>query len=204
MLALRTRPFDPPQPEAAQAGAADEIDLATLQRCQRGERAALEQFVRCYQHRVFALLSRALGDRLSVEDLAQDVFIRAYRALATFDPHGQARLSTWLLTIAYRVLVDARRRRRSNERRVMHSGQQTPENPEQRLCSRELGAALANAVSELSPEQRDVFILAEFHELSIAEISNVTGTRQATVKTRLFRARNQLRIRLATLWEANQ
>jgi RNA polymerase sigma-70 factor (ECF subfamily) len=183
---------------------ADEIDLATLELCRAGERAALERFVRCYQTRVFAFLSRALGYGLSIEDLAQDVFIRAYRALADFDPSGQARLSTWVLTIAYRVLVDARRRQNSSQRFAMAPAEHDTQTPEQQLSNREIGAALARAVSELSPEQRDVFVLAEFHELSMLEIANVTGIRQATVKTRLFRARNQLRLRLAALWETNR
>src|SRR5512142_453536 len=101
MLAASIRPYAPPLPAATGSEAtADEMDVTVLELCRAGQRAALEQFVRCYQRRVFAFLSRALGYGLSIDDLAQDVFIRAYRALPDFDSQGQARLSTWVLTIA--------------------------------------------------------------------------------------------------------
>jgi RNA polymerase sigma-70 factor (ECF subfamily) len=182
-----------------------ELDLRTLEACRAGQRAALEAFVRCYQRRVFAFLSRALGQQLSIDDLAQEVFLRAYRSLSDFDPYGPARLSTWLLTIAYRVLVDARRRQRSSEWLVTYEYEHSEsQDPEKQACDRELGDALTRAAAELSPEQRDAFVLAEYHELNLAEIAKVTGTREATVKTRLFRARHQLRMRLAALWETNR
>src|SRR5512142_488838 len=103
MFAASVRPLAPTDPDPV----SDELDEHTLNLCRTGQRAALERFVRRYQRRVFAFLSRALGQRLCIDDLAQDVFLRAYRSLPDFDPRGQARLSTWLLTIAYRVLVDA-------------------------------------------------------------------------------------------------
>jgi len=205
MLAASTRPFASPSPASAGVGRmTEEIDRVTLEQCRTGERAALEVFVRCYERRVFAFLSRALGDGLSVEDLAQDVFIRAYRALADFDPNGQARLSTWVLTIAYRVLVDARRRRNARQRCTLVPDETNTHDPEHELWNRQIGAALAAAVSQLSAEQKDIFILAEFHGLSLPEIAHVTGIRLATVKTRLFRARSVLKTRLATLWETNR
>jgi RNA polymerase sigma-70 factor (ECF subfamily) len=201
MLAASIRPLAPPALEPI----ADELDPRTLELCRAGQRAALELFVRCYQRRVFAFLSRALGQRLSIDDLAQEVFLRAYRSLPNFDPSGQARLSTWLLTIAYRVLVDARRRERFTERCAVDDAEPSPlQNPEKQLWDREIAQALTQAAEELAPEQRDVFILAEFHELSLGEIARVTGTREATVKTRLFRARSHLRTRLASLWETNR
>src|SRR5512135_1680069 len=100
MLVASTRPIAPSKSEFA----ANELDPATLERCRQAQRSALEQFVRCYERRVFAFLSRALGYGLSVDDLAQEVFLRAYQSLEQFEPDGSARLSTWLLTIAYRVL----------------------------------------------------------------------------------------------------
>ena len=184
---------------------ADELDLVTLALCRQGQRSALEQFVRCYERRVFAFLSRALGHGLSVDDLAQEVFLRAYQALPQFEPAGRARLSTWLLTIAYRVLVDARRRQRvvylfpNEEQEAMD-----PSDPEQQLWTRELGAALNRAIAELPFDQRDTFILSEFHHLNVAEIANVTGSLEATVKTRLFRARGHLRAWLSDLWETDR
>ena len=195
------RSFAPATPELAAA----ELDPATLELCRQGQRSALEQFVRCYERRVFAFLSRALGYGLSVDDTAQEVFLRAYQALGQFEPAGPARLSTWLLTIAYRVLIDARRRQRV-VRLCPHEAQESTDtnDPEQQLWTRELNAALARAIAELPPDQRDTFILAEFHQLSVAEIAKVTGSLEATVKTRLFRARGHLRVWLSDLWETNR
>lgn len=160
---------------------------------------ALGEFVRCYEHRVFAYLSRSLGSSYPIEDLAQDVFIRAYPALARFDTAGTARLSTWLLSIAHRVAVDARRRKWSNESSLPAEHESTlGVSPEARLGQEQLRAAIVRAVDELPYEQREVFVLAEFHELSIAEIARVVGAFEATVKTRLFRAKRRLRLALVT------
>src|SRR5262249_11272368 len=94
----------------------DEIDRETLARCQAGEAAALRLFVTRYQRPVFALLSRLMGRGPHVEDLAQETFLRAFRALAGFDPDGSARPSTWLLTIATRLALDSKKMRRLEAR----------------------------------------------------------------------------------------
>src|SRR5262249_24112249 len=93
-------------------GTRAEIDPATLEACRAGNPVATRAFVERYQRTVFAFLSRALGRGPHVEDLAQEVFLRAWRALPRFEPGGSARVSTWLLTIARRLAVDARRRAR--------------------------------------------------------------------------------------------
>jgi RNA polymerase sigma-70 factor (ECF subfamily) len=200
MLVATSQPFA----VAAPRFFVDELDSETLELCKQGQRAALEQFVRCYERRVFALLSRALGWGLSVEDLAQDVFLRAHQALPGFDPQGEARLSTWLLTIAYRVLVDARRRNGGRYVALEEDPTAPTDNPEDCLWRRELESALVRAVAGLAPELKDAFILAEFHGLSIAEIAQVMGARQATIKTRLFRARKHLQVWLAEIWETQR
>ena len=201
MLVASTRSIAPSSPELT----ADELDPSTLELCRQGQRSALERFVRCYERRVFAFLSRALGYGLSVDDLAQEVFLRAYQALGQFEPGGPARLSTWLLTIAYRVLIDARRRQRVIHLFPSVEQESTDTNdPERQLWTRELSAALARAIAELPLDQRDTFILAEFHHLSVTDIAKVTSTLESTVKTRLFRARGHLRVWLSDLWETNR
>jgi RNA polymerase sigma factor (sigma-70 family) len=180
-----------------------ELALDVFERCRGGDRAALTQFVQHYERRVFALLSRALGAGPRIDDLAQEVFIRAYQNIHKFDPAGTARLSTWLLTIAYRVVIDVRRRMKTQPAEItletMANREQT--SPEQAYSCRELNTVLTQAAATLPPEQRDVFILAEYHELELVEIGRITGTNPATVKTRLFRARARLRELLATVWE---
>lgn len=174
-----------------------ELDAELLGRCQAGESAALRVFVEFYQRAVFALLSRILGQRPEVEDLAQETFLRAIRALAGFDVGGTARLSTWLLTIATRLALDACRKR-SRERGSPLAEEPTfaatPEHDAQRA---ELRGALAAAVAELPDDQRAAFVLAEFHGFAIEDIATALQIPQGTVKTRLFRARAKLSRALA-------
>jgi RNA polymerase sigma-70 factor (ECF subfamily) len=186
---------------AARAGDGAEVDASILERCTAGDPAALRVFVLRYQHMVFAYLSRALGAGPHVEDLAQDVFIRACQGLPSFDAAGPARLSTWVLTIANRVAIDARRKRRLATTELSPDAAQDAATPETERHRSEVGLALQRAADALPDEQRDVFILAELYELSMKEISVVLGIRENTVKTRLFRARERLRVLLQGLWE---
>src|SRR5690349_11804191 len=89
-----------------------EIDAITLRDAQRGDPRAIERFIRHYERTIFAFLSRSLGRGPDIEDLAQEVFVRAYRALPRFEQRAEARTSTWLLQIAVRLVMDARKRKR--------------------------------------------------------------------------------------------
>lgn len=189
-----------PFTELENARQGSELGADVLLACQRGERAALTRFVQAYERRIFSYLSRALGPEFVVEDLAQEVFVRAYQALPRFDINGSAKLTTWLLTIAHRVGVDARRRRRLACAELEAERYPSPGlSPEQLLGQQEMGLAIARAVSTLPAEQREVFVLAEFHELSTSEIASVVGALESTVKTRLFRAKARLRLALGPL-----
>jgi RNA polymerase sigma-70 factor (ECF subfamily) len=173
-----------------------------LNACRAGDPVAFRSFVRRYEKVIFAFLSRALGRGAHVEDLAQEVFLRAYRALPTYDVRGPARVSTWLLTIARRLATDARRRRRVQfslqEDESIAQSPFTPETERQRL---ELARALSQAVAALPEDQLDAFILVEFHGLRMVELAEVLGIPENTAKTRLFRARERLRELLGPLWE---
>jgi len=181
---------------------APEMDASTLARCRSGDAAALRDFVIRYQHVVFSFLSRILGAGPHVEDLAQETFLRACRALPRFDACGKARASTWLLTIAHRVAIDARRKERPAASELdpdaIAAGLTTPETERRR---HEIGRALARAAAALPDEQRDPFVLAEFHGLSMREIAGALGIPENTAKTRLFRAREGLRSLLQSTWE---
>ncbi len=189
----------------ATARAANEIDASTLAACQAGDSSALRRFVSCYQHQVFAFLSRMTGAGPHVEDLAQEVFIRAYRALPRFKRRSDARPSTWLLTIAFRLVQDQRKKRRL---RVVpltdeHTEQQVVSTPETEGRRRELAAAFERAAAQLSEEQRAVVVLAHFHGLSMAQIAELTGIPKSTAKTRLYRARERMKQLLSAIWEAH-
>jgi RNA polymerase sigma-70 factor (ECF subfamily) len=180
----------------------EELGAEVIEACRRGDRAALGSFVRCYERLVFAYLSRTLGSHFPIEDIAQEVFIRAYPALERFELTGPAKLSTWLLTIAHRVSVDARRRRRGAFEPIeIQQHKSVLPSPEDCIRQEEMMSVVARAVAQLTPEQRDVFVLATFHELSTLEIAKVVGSFEATVKTRLFRAKAKLQLALGPLFE---
>jgi RNA polymerase sigma-70 factor (ECF subfamily) len=176
----------------------EELDVGTLARCRERDPAALRAFVERYQRPVFALLSRMLGQVPEVEDLAQETFLRAFRALPSFDLQGAARPSTWLLTIATRLALDGYRRlsRKGALGRVQPESA-VPASPERELEQTELRRAIARAVEALPIDQRAAFVLSEFHALSIADIARTLEAPESTVKTRLFRAREKLSRALA-------
>lgn len=171
-----------------------------IERCKAGDPVAFRAFVVRYERMVFAVISRIAGGGAQVEDLAQETFLRAYRAFPAFDVDGAARVSTWLLTIAVRLALNA-------QKHAMHRKGTAPlrealnvrdaTTPEAESARRELGLAIARAAGDLPADQRAAFVLAEFHGFSLAEIAGVLEIPEATVKTRLFRARAHLRERLA-------
>lgn len=178
-----------------------EIDRDTLRRCQAGEAAAQRALVACYQRPVFALLSRLLGHGPHVEDLAQETFLRVFRAIGSFDPAGPARLSTWVLTIATRLALDARKRRRLDPAPLDEAANEAADaDPERDAERARLGRAIAEAARDLSDDQRAAFLLLEFHGFSVAEAAQSLQIPENTVKQRVFRAREKLRSRLAALW----
>jgi RNA polymerase sigma-70 factor (ECF subfamily) len=198
-LALVENGLERPEPTQAPPG---ELDVETLRAAQRGDRAALERFVRHYQTPVFAFLSRLTGRGAHVDDLAQEVFLRAYKALPRYELRSEARLSTWLLSIAFRLVQDERKRRRlplapwveEDSPGSLPSPDKVPE-------QRELARAFERAAAELPEEQLATFLLTELHGLDTAEVARATNTAQSTVKTRLFRARTRLRELLRAIWE---
>ena len=159
---------------------------------------AFHAFVVKHQRPVFALLSRMLGRGPHVEDLAQETFLRAHRALPGFDPDGAAKVSTWLLTIATRLALDERKRRRPEIAADVDADQvpsaTTPFHDRQRT---ELRTALERAARDLPDDQCAALVLSEIDGLSLAEVGSVLGIPEATAKTRVHRAREKMKERLA-------
>jgi RNA polymerase sigma-70 factor (ECF subfamily) len=185
---------------ASRASRPPEIDPAVVVRCRTGDPVALRAFVVRYERPVYSLLVRLVGRGPHVEDLAQETFLRAFRAFGSFDG---ARPSSWLFTIATRVALDARKRRTLpiSELDAATSAAPAASSPEARMSRAELGRAIEQAAAALSPDQRAAFVLAEYQEMSLGEIAEALGVPEATVKTRLFRARQHMREQLAGLLE---
>lgn len=183
---------------SAEAPRGRELDRATLDRCKRGDPLAFRAFVVRYERAVFAVLSRILGRGPHVEDLAQETFLRAFRAFGSFDVDATAKPSTWLLTIATRLALDAKKRPATP---LLPTDDKSTNSPEHETARAQMGRAIERAASELPEEQRVAFVLAEFHAMSLEEIAAATDTAEATVKTRLFRAREKMRAALARFRE---
>jgi RNA polymerase sigma-70 factor (ECF subfamily) len=183
-----------PSPDRPPAG---ELDELTLRRAQRGDDDACRQLVERYQRPVFALLSRMLGpgQRAQVEDLAQETFLQLFRSLAGFSSLGPARLSTWILTVASRRAIDELRKRGRRGEPVAVEPERlvSPRRADETARRRAIAGALSRAVGALSPEQRAVFLLRDYHGLDYAEIARAVDIDLGTVKSRLSRARAALR-----------
>jgi RNA polymerase sigma-70 factor, ECF subfamily len=196
MIALAVPFVDAPDPRAPDAASSRvlELDGATLVRCKSRDPMAFRAFVVRYERAVFALLSRLLGRRPDLEDLAQETFLRAFRAFPAFDIEGAARPSTWLLTIATRLALDLRKRRSGTEESFAVAPElRVDATPETERARRALGRSIEAAAAQLSDDQRAAFVLAEFHGLSMGEIARALDVPEATAKTRLFRAREAMR-----------
>jgi RNA polymerase sigma-70 factor, ECF subfamily len=188
-------------PRSREGGNPPPLEAGVLARCCAQDPMAFRAFVVRYERMVFALLSRMLGRGPEVEDLAQETFVRAYRAFPGFDPHGSAKPSTWLLTIATRLALDARKKK-SLERGSLDDAEDasTGSTPELSLERRELGRAIEHAALRLPDDQRAALVLTEIHGLSIAEVADALAIPENTAKTRLFRAREKMRESLKSEW----
>lgn len=169
-----------------------------LDRLRRGERAAFEDLVRAYEHRIFAVAARMLGSRAEAEEVAQEVFLRVHRAVGEF--RGDARLSTWLYAIASRLclnrLAAADRRHPRDGDEALAAVPSTEPDAAARLERLELEEALRQAIEALPDERRIVVVLRDFEGLSYEEISEVLDLEPGTVRSRLHRARMDLKDKL--------
>ena len=180
----------------AEPAAGDSAEFVT--RLRAGDRRAFEDLVRTQQHRVYGLALRMLGNAAEAQDVAQEVFIRAHRGLAEF--RGDAQISTWLYTIASRLCLN---RLAGSERRLARHGEEalakladTGPGPDQALERGELEEALHRAIADLGEERRVVVVLRDVEGLAYEEIAEILELPVGTVRSRLHRARLDLKEKL--------
>jgi RNA polymerase sigma-70 factor, ECF subfamily len=163
----------------------------------RGDGAAFEALVRAAQHRIYGVAFRMLRNRAEAEEVAQDVFLRVYRSIAEF--RGEARLSTWLYGVAARLCLN--RLARADRRGRVASDDladvaDAGVDPIGSLESAELTRALEVAIGELPEERRIVVVLRDIQGLAYEEIAAALGIELGTVRSRLHRARMELKDKL--------
>ncbi len=187
-----------------------QVDQALVVRVQKGDRLAFDLLVRKYQHRIAKLVSRFVSDRSEVEDVTQEAFIKAWRAIKGF--RGDSAFYTWLYRIAINTaknyLVSQGRRPpatdiEAEEAEATGMGISLRENstPESHLHADEVAITVERAVARLPEDLRTAITLREIDGLSYEEIADVMDCPIGTVRSRIFRAREAIDAELKPLIE---
>ncbi|MBL8752693.1 MAG: sigma-70 family RNA polymerase sigma factor [Planctomycetes bacterium] len=170
-----------------------------------GSESAFEQIVARYQDRVFRLLGRYCRDAIECEDLAQDVFLKVFRKLHTFQHESQ--FFTWIYRIAVNAATDHLSRASSRRLRLVEDDatldvgtrRDDEHSPDAPLQAAELAAVTRQIVESLPEKFRTILVLREFEDLSYTEIAEVLQIQLGTVESRLFRARQRFKEALERL-----
>jgi RNA polymerase sigma-70 factor, ECF subfamily len=183
-----------------------DIDQQLVERVQRGDKGAFDLLVLKYQRKIFRLLSRLIRDSAEVEDIAQEAFIKAYRALPNF--RGESAFYTWLYRIAINTaknhLVSQGRRAPTSteadieEAETFDDGDHLRDlnTPDSMLLSKQVGEAVNRAIDKLPQDLRTAIVLREIEGLSYEEIAESMGCPIGTVRSRIFRAREAIALEL--------
>jgi RNA polymerase sigma-70 factor (ECF subfamily) len=168
---------------------------------------AFNSLVRAYERRVFALVLRMIGTRAEAEDIAQEVFVQVFKAIGSF--RGESKLSTWIYRIAINLCKN-----RTKYLRARHAGEQEEleahaervpmgelkranvgqiERPDEMMVGKQVERIVQQAILKLEPSFRECLVLRDVEELSYEEIGAITGLPEGTVKSRIHRARAQLK-----------
>ncbi len=189
----------------------DTGDIGLVQRVQRGDKTAFDLLVRKYQHKVVKLVSRYMRDAADAEDVAQEAFIKAYRALPQF--RGDSAFYTWLYRIAINTAKNAIvSRDRSpidfdldmqniEESNSMQMRLADPETPESLLQTEEIRTTVNQAIESLPEDLRTAIVLRELEGLSYEDIAQAMDCPVGTVRSRIFRAREAIDRRLSEVFE---
>jgi len=201
-------PDDPEGPRpAGDSPPRDGDDAKLVERLIARDERAFNALVKSYERRVFALVLRMIGNRAEAEDLAQEVFVQVFKAIGSF--RGESKLSTWIYRIAINLCKN-----RPKYLRVRHAGEQDEleavaerapigesrhanvaqiARPDEMMSGKQVERIVQQAILALEPSFRECLVLRDVEDLSYEEIGAITGLPEGTVKSRIHRARAQLK-----------
>jgi RNA polymerase sigma-70 factor, ECF subfamily len=175
-----------------------EPEIGWMARIREGDMDAFRLLVETHQARVIGTISKMLGSDAESEDLAQQVFIRIWKSAPRYKP--TAKFTTWLFRITRNLVFNELRRKRhfvDQAEEIPEPKERAEKEPDQVLLEEELQVAIQDAINRLPESQRLAIILRRYEEMPYEEIAKVMGTTVPAVKSILFRARAELRQRLA-------
>ena len=185
----------------------EDVEAKLIERIMLRDEHAFTELMRAYQARIFGLILRMLGNHAEAEEVAQEVFIQVFKSIGSF--RGDSKFTTWI----YRIAIN-HCKNRVKYLRVRHSKQQDEleavaermplgegrgantghiARPDEALAGKQIERIVQEAISQIEPGFRECLILRDVEELSYEEIEAITGLPTGTVKSRIFRARAQLR-----------
>ncbi len=185
----------------------DAIDTL-IQRCLAGDQAAWDEIVRTYRRRVFNIAYKFTGRHDLAEDLTQDVFVKIFKSLDTFD--RRANFQTWLVSVSRNLCIDhyrsVRKEREAIDRDV-DPGDLAPvaptTSPYAALEATDRASLLRRGLKELAPSLREAVVMRDLQELSYQEIADKLGLPEGTVKSRINLGRNELARQISRIRESD-
>jgi len=183
-------------------------DEALIRKSKRGDENSFRELVERYQSRVYSIVLGMVGNRNDADDLSQEIFLKVYRFLPQFK--GKSKFYTWLYRLTINTCISARNTQKKKLETVSLScpvgGKENPlstkipqdnvKSPVEILKNKELGLKIKSAIDSLSEELKEVFVLREIEDLSYKQLSEIFQCPEGTIKSRLFRAREELKKKL--------
>lgn len=175
-------------------------DIRLIEATLRGSRSAFQILVERYQHFVFTIAMKVLRSREDAEEVAQDVFVKVYKTLGTYEK--KSKFSTWLYTVTFRTAIDTGRKKQLftdsiDDNTSFLQIEDAEENPLHEVQHSDLNFQLQLVLNRLRPEDAALITLFYLNEKSIKEISEITGLTETNIKTKLHRTRELLREHLS-------